>query len=32
MILDGRKVIVFKCSGKLREKVNGKRSTPGMKD
>jgi len=24
MILDGRKVIVFKCSGKLREKMNGK--------
>jgi len=23
MILDGRKVIVFKCSGKLREKMNG---------
>ncbi len=23
MILDERKVIVFKCSGKLREKMNG---------
>ena len=23
MILDARKVTVFKCSGKLRQKVNG---------
>lgn len=22
MILDGRKVVVFKCSGKLRDKIN----------
>jgi integration host factor subunit alpha len=23
MMLDARKVVIFKCSGKLREKVNG---------
>jgi integration host factor subunit alpha len=25
MILDVKKVIVFKCSGKLRDKMNGER-------
>jgi integration host factor subunit alpha len=25
MILDEKKVIVFKCSGKLRDKMNGER-------
>ncbi|MBW2615247.1 MAG: integration host factor subunit alpha [Deltaproteobacteria bacterium] len=32
MILDRRWVVPFKCSPVLKEKVNGKRSTPGMKD
>ena len=32
LMLGARRVVVFKCSGRLREKVNGKRSTPGMKD
>ncbi len=28
MILDGRRVITFKCSGKLKEKLNSKKKHP----
>ena len=29
MMLPPRKVVTFKCSGKLREKVNGEKGKPG---
>jgi integration host factor subunit alpha len=32
LMLGARRMVVFKCSGVLRERVNGKRSSPGMKD
>lgn len=32
MMLDTRKVVTFKCSGVLRKGMNGKRSSPGLKD
>jgi integration host factor subunit alpha len=30
LMLGARRVVVFKCSGRLRDNVNGKGSNPGM--
>ena len=32
LMLGSRRVVTFSCSGKLRERMNGKRSSPSIKD